>query len=222
MKIFFSRVLFLFNYSSPNDITMNKFNGQIRYEFFPLELAIHQHKEFLTGQRKALGKYHLEHIVPQQFFLSHLKHTYAIIAFSKNVIIGGMKIHFKNIEQVLPSETVITKRYSSFGRKLSLLNPHGVAEFCSLWVDEAFSGYSIATKLIKKGFAITCARGYSTAFGFMGPAYKTALRAGFTIDPEIKPFPYPDERFLSRVVWRFENEKLSQLINKYEENAHPK
>lgn len=191
----------------------SKNKRQIRYEFFPLGFASRHHEEFLLGQTKALSRYQLEHIVPKNFSISDFKNTYLIMAYHENSIIGGMKIHFRTLEQELPSEGVIKERYSSFGKKLSLLNPYGITEFCSLWVDEAYNGFSMATQLIKKGFAIICAKGYSTAFGFMGPAYKTALRAGFKIDPDIEPFPYPDDRFFSRVVWRFENEQLSKMIS---------
>jgi hypothetical protein len=114
---------------------------------------------------------------------------------------AGLRLHRRTADRPLPLEEAV-ELPRRVKLKLDALEPEGLAELCAVWVAPDEKDRFLALRLVRYAMAAAPRVGLPNLVAFGGQhSIPLARRAGFQLDPTDPVFPYPDHRFLSRLVW---------------------
>ena len=168
------------------------------------------HNAYLNGQKEALSCYGLSDLVPNEFSDEELENTYLVAFYDDSQMLGGVKIYLRTAQTPLPIEGVVKKHQAlhKLPEKLDQMSSRiGVCETGALWATNSRRGQLLSIRMIKTASDFAFNLGFGACLGFIGPAIKTSLRVGYVRDNSFSPVAYPDDRFLSQIVWRFKEEQ---------------
>ena len=122
-----------------------------------------------------------------------------ILARDRHTIVGGVGIHLRLAAGTFPVERALG-RHALLEHKLS--THRSVAELSGLWLDGSMRGSGLSKRLMQAGMAALPLLGADVGIGF-SHQHVLALYAtiGLYPDPELSSFAYPDDRYLSSVLW---------------------
>lgn len=175
---------------------------EIIFEYFDLNKDSTYWKAYLDGQKKALQAFGVEKIIKSE---SVLKNAHLILATTNDGnIVGGFRFHCKTDNYLLPIEMneYIYKDIINHKIQSILFEDENICELCGLWVDSKYRGHDIGYKLIVHTLEWAFKLNYENVIAMSsGHTFDLMIRAGFFKDKFINDFNYPDDRYLSQIVW---------------------
>lgn len=156
-----------------------------------------------------LRKYGVDEVILNSVEYQYLEDTYIILVKSDSgQNIGGIRVEFKSLQNLLPIEKLHTPYQKFLNSKISELWNSGfsIAELSGLWVNKDIQFNQFNGKLGPE----LCRRAYKLALGLkadyvvaMPPMHTRDmfLNLGFIADLEIPPMAYPDDRYISSILW---------------------
>lgn len=122
-----------------------------------------------------------------------------VLARERQTIVGGVGVHLRLAAGTLPVERALGD-HVLLQHKLSA--HRSVAELSGLWTDSGLRGSGISQRLMQAGMAALPLLGADVGVGF---SHQHVLGLYATIglfpDPDLSNFSYPDDRYLSSVLW---------------------
>ncbi len=184
--------------------------NNLEFEYFLSSADDKLRADYYTGLNKVLKKYGVDGVVLNT--ANSLSSANTIIILAKNSFgesIGGIRIEIKTDENPLPLEKITMHYKKILNAKIHGLHENGntIAEICGLWANsEARNRTSIgklAPTLIKIAFEI-CDDLCVDNITAITPAHTTGflVELGFAPDSDIPSFAYPDDRYITTVMWR--------------------
>jgi hypothetical protein len=158
--------------------------------------------ELLSGQINALTALGVEGAVLGEEDYNPPPGTYAsIVRDPLGEVLGGVRIHTRSSGRPLPLES----GSNPFGPDLQriLAATQSVCEIKGLWVSRHAAGLHLSRKITAQGTALAYLLGHESVVG-MAHARAFELISGtlgYVKDSRFPSIPYPDERFMSHIVW---------------------
>ncbi len=193
--------------------------NNLEFEYFLSSADDQLRTDYYTGLNKVLKKYGVDGVVLNT--TNSLSSTNTIIVLAKNHFgesVGGIRIEIKTADNPLPLEKIATHYKNILNKKIQMLykNEHTLAEICGLWVNSEVRNRTLngklAPELIKKAFEI-CDSLLVDNITAITPTHTTGhlIDLGFTPDKDIPTFAYPDDRYITTIMWR--NKPTATKIN---------
>jgi len=164
---------------------------------------------YLDNLRKALECYGVENVVLSTIAENKSSDSYVILLLDKksNKILGGIRIEIKSEHNSLPFEKIDVdiNIKEIICKKINfhfINNNCRLAELNGLWVSNEAKGLGLGADLILE--ATKLAKHLNIGAIVATPPLHTLnyfLQLGYVIDTELPKFAYPDERYLSTIVW---------------------
>lgn len=160
---------------------------------------------YQQGLRSALERFGVNKVVQSSIVKLITSDTYAILSLDANgKALGGIRLEVKSAVNRLPLEKIETAFSGILNQKIAMQSVHNnkLAEICGLWVSEEASGRGLGSKLALEATKLGMHLKMNTLVSML-PAHTLDyfLRLAFVADPDLPQLAYPDDRYLSTVVW---------------------
>lgn len=167
-------------------------------------------EKYQSGLKDVLIHFGVDRVIlstaPQQLS----KDTYAVIALNKNgLVMGGIRLEIKSNENKIPLEKIEHQIRSQLILKIrseSELNKSKgrLGEVCGLWVSREAKGMGLGAELAFQATKLATELKLSTIISML-PTHTLNyfLSLGYQPDSELPKISYPDDRYVSTVVWYY-------------------
>lgn len=160
---------------------------------------------YQQGLANALKRFNVDHVILSTVEKKLLEDTYLIVACDKyGHEVGGIRIEIKSAVNRIPLEKSRTPYSSIIQNKISKLTESNetVGEICGLWVDPIMKGHGLGPRLALEATMLGLDLGIDTLVAML-PSHTLDFfkRLGFVETSDIPPMAYPDDRYISTVVW---------------------
>ena len=174
--------------------------------------------DYLKGLKNALEHHGVDKTVLSTITINPTDNIYAILLIGPSEkILGGIRLEIKSSTNQIPLEKIRNSFTKILQRKVSLqsLNHNPLAEVSGLWVAKEFKGMKLSEDLAKQAMVLAKKLKISTLVSLL-PTHtlNCFLNLGYVVDPDLPKFAYPDDRYLSTVVWA--------QIDDFENSLHEK
>ena len=181
-------------------------------------------EDYYAGLTSALKKYNVDGDILETVNRFGSRDTQYILVESKNIILGGIRIEIKTADDLLPLEKSKLSHDAKLINRVNALTQNGrltIAELCGLWTNseakERLGGVKgLGQLLCDQAYKATRELGIDSMIAILPRhSLQFLLNLNFTVDPDLKDISYPDDRYLSTVVWMKQTEKQlsTQLEN---------
>lgn len=171
-----------------------------RIVYAPEHLALFH--DFLECQRQELIKFNVSQIASADPRFIDPQGVYLLVCEVEGQLRAGARIHLKRERSTLPIEIALKGWSEELFVRLGELKEKRIAEVCGVWVHRSLSGKQFGKTLVAEATAFANELGMETLVALV-PQHPVSYfkQAGFEYDGRISALPYPDGRFVSRVVW---------------------
>jgi hypothetical protein len=158
--------------------------------------------DFSDGQKKALQDIGVSDDDVSSETISSLPGTYGVIARAQSgEVIGGLRVHTRENGCLLPLESKDSPL--SLPARARLIQESRLCEVSGLWVAPHAAGRFLSRRIVAHAVALGYRLGSDAIVGL---SHARAFRfitepLDFEKDEIVPPMAYPDDRFLSFVVW---------------------
>lgn len=161
--------------------------------------------QYQDGLTHALSRFGVEQVVLKTVEKKSNEDTFVVLATnSMGIELGGIRIEIKTPENRLPLEKCTTKFQSAIQVKIDryIKQSYVVAEICGLWASPLAKGTGLGSDLALQATQLALDLGADVVVSML-PSHTLNYftRLGFVMDREIPVLAYPDDRYLSSVVW---------------------
>lgn len=168
---------------------------------------------YMQGLQETFSKFGVDKVILEKIFEKKDDSIIVILVSKFNIMAGGIRLELRVPGKLLPIEKIKSQLSIQVREKLNIHNDASgiVAELSGLWVLESFRGHGLAEQLILK--ATQEAAVYKIKSLVALPPKHTLdyfLKLGYVKDPDIQPISYPDDRYISTLVWYHVPELLQQ------------
>lgn len=174
---------------------------------------------YQQGLKGALERFGVERVVLSTITDSNSSDTYTILSQdSKGRSLGGIRLEIKSEYNVLPLEKIKNIFADILSQKIISQTQanYRVAEICGLWVSEEAKGRGLGADLALAATKLGINLKINTLVSML-PAHTLDhfLKLGYVPDPDLPKLAYPDDRYLSTVVWYYvpEVNKIQEIRN---------
>lgn len=174
-------------------------------------------KIYQIGLKKALQRFGVEKVVLSTIAEENSMDTYVILYFDKDIkALGGIRVEVKTLNNRMPIEKAEINYRHILLNKIKKYSDQNeiVAEICGLWVCEEAKGLGLGTQLAFEATQLGVKLKIDILVSML-PVHTLNyfLKLGFIEDNEIPKLAYPDDRYLSTIVWLYIlNSKKSKEI----------
>lgn len=202
---------------------MQHLSNNLEFEYFLSSADDKLRTDYYTGLNKVLKKYGVDGVVLNT--TNSLSSANTIIVLAKNSFgesVGGIRIEIKTDDNLLPIEKISTRYKKIINEKIKQIHMHheSIAELCGLWVDSEIKSSifnrklgptlcKIANEIVDDMLfenLVTLAASHTSKFVSV---------LNFKPDQNIPQFTYPDDRYISTLMWK-SNKTRTQNINNRE------
>lgn len=178
--------------------------------------------DYYAGLNKVLKKYGVDGVVLNT--ANSLSSEDTIIVLAKNTAgesVGGIRIEIKTDDNPLPIEKISTHYKSIINEKIKqiYIRRESIAELCGLWADSEIKSSVFNKKLgpmlceianqivddMQFENLVTLAASHTSKFVSV---------LNFQPDQNIPQFTYPDDRYISTLMWKHNATKTEHTFNK--------
>lgn len=199
----------------------------IRFKYFLSSVSNEYIEQYYHGQQSALKKHNILGIKAPH----HFETTESIIICAHDSIddamVGGIRIEIKSDKHPLPIEKSQLRHVETFSFRVDQLKSQGLSiiEICGLWAHNEnrphLKTVSLGGQLCFQAVQLCLDLGFQVLTAIVPPHTLIHMeKLGFVTDELIHQIPYPDDRYLSSVIWYFNPQQkinyslLSKLNNK--------
>jgi hypothetical protein len=170
-------------------------------------------KTYIEGHVKVLQDYGVTMITSYKPTWQLNPQVYCIIATDENnEMVGGIRLQIADGITPLPLEDAITKLDSGIHDLVKKHMPGGVGELCGLWNSKSVAGVGLSFVLTRAAISVINQLKFATLMGICAEySLQMFLDVGFQIDTSLGKngeFPYPTEKYITRVVGILNAESL--------------
>lgn len=159
-------------------------------------------QQYLQGADKRYADFSLEGVTEDHAEAGLQSDTWCTLAWINGELAGGMRMH---VAARLPILDELNGYINPRGLALLIQarQADGVVHCGGLWVSQQFSGYlHLASDLARSHLVLVRLAGARWSIGTSAEHTLEAWSSlGYRAEPSIPPFPYPDDRYQTRVVW---------------------
>ena len=159
-------------------------------------------RDYLKGADARYAEYDLKGVTEDHVDAGENSDTWCTLAWLDGELAGGMRMH---VAQHLPILDEL-KGHVNLKYLAPLIRGRqadGVVHCGGLWVNKKFRGYPNLTADLARSHLVMVR--LVRARWSVGTSAEHTLDAwsslGYRVDPSIPPFPYPADRYLTRVLW---------------------
>jgi hypothetical protein len=187
-----------------------------QFKYFLSDADVEQYQMYQLGLSSALKRFAVDGVVLTTIEKVIKEEVYVICAVdSKNQVIGGIRLEIKTPNSLIPLEKcsvsqkhIILSKVKSFSEQQK-----SIGEICGLWMSPDYKGGGIGRRLALEATQLGLGLGLSVLVSMLPEhtlKYFTSL--GFVPDPDIRPMAYPDDRYISTVVFYMNPVKTQQVV----------
>ncbi|MBY0452028.1 MAG: hypothetical protein K2P92_03265 [Bdellovibrionaceae bacterium] len=189
------------------------------YNYFISAAHSDMRGQYQDGLASALSRFGVDQVVLKTVEKKSNEDTFVVLATSSaGHELGGIRIEIKTPENRLPLEKCATKFQTTIQMKIDqyVQQNYIVAEICGLWASPLAKGTGLGADLALQSTQLALDLGADVVVSML-PSHTLGYftRLGFVTDRDIPVLTYPDDRYLSTVVW-YLNPQPKQM--KYVEN----
>lgn len=190
-----------------------------KYSFFISAAHSGLRYQYQDGLTHALSRFGVEQVVLKTVEKKSNEDTFVVLARnSQGLELGGIRIEIKTPDNRLPLEKCTTQYQATIQIKIDqhIKQKNVVAEICGLWASPLAKGSGLGSDLALQATQLAMDLGADVIVSML-PSHTLPYftRLGFVTDREIPVLTYPDDRYLSTVVWYLNPQPLQK---KYVEN----
>ncbi len=179
----------------------------LNYEYFVLSADIVKNNRYQSGLSQALKRFGVDQVILKTVERQHNEDTFAIVAHNQlGQALGGIRIEVKTPNNKLPLEKCQTRYQNIIQQKINSTVTHEqiIVEICGLWSHPMGKGLNLGENLAFEATQLAIDLGADVITSML-PSHtiKHFTRLGYFFDREIPPMAYPDDRYLSTVVWYY-------------------
>lgn len=173
---------------------------------------------YQQGLRNALERYGVAQVVLGKKVQDTASDAYVILSRDQNgKILGGIRLQIRDGSNRIPLEKIENTLSHRVLKKIftQLEANYQLAEICGLWVSVGAHGQGLGEGLALEATQLGIKLGVDILVSML-PAHTLNyfLKLGYQVDPDLPPMAYPDDRYLSTVVWYH----LPRVQKVYEKN----
>ncbi len=163
---------------------------------------------YQQGLKSALVRFGVEKVALSSVVKHNSIDTYAILSqdAETGVALGGIRLEVKSINNILPLEKIESTYREIILKKITnQANQNGkLAEICGLWVSAEANGRGMGAELALQATQLGVKLNINILVSML-PAHTLDyfLRLGFVVDQDLPKLAYPDDRYLSTIVWYY-------------------
>jgi len=167
-------------------------------------------EDYYSGLSSALKKYNVDSTILPTVNRFGSNDTKYIIVELDGLQLGGIRIEIKSLTNQLPIEKSNIKVSDAINEKIKYLTHDGmftIAEICGLWANsdakKQFNGVSGLGKILaRKALELSIDSKVDLILSVL-PQHTLPyfLDLNFNLDPNLQNIFYPDDRYLSSIVW---------------------
>lgn len=160
---------------------------------------------YLQGLESALERFGVEKIVLLTICKQASDSTYVIL--SRNPVgrvLGAIRLEVKSENSSLPIEKIENSSSRILLHKINTQAKNGkkLAEICGVWVSAEAQGQGLGADLIFEVTRLGVKLNVDILIGVAAAhTLDYCLKLGYVVDPDLPKIVYPDDRYLSTVVW---------------------
>jgi len=197
---------------------------KVKIEVFRAIDHLDKCQEYLKGHRKVLVHHGLTNITSNDNYWIEDPNVYFLLASDESnnsIIYGGVRIHIKTKNILIPIEKAIFKIRPNIESMLADKTKSPFAEICGLWNSKTVAGKNISLSLSTGAFALLTKLGVKSCYMFNARfTFRITKSLGF-LRPDFSPYPneylYPNKNFKS-YIWLNENISELQTLHDNEKN----
>lgn len=172
--------------------------------FAPIE-ASNLWSDYLQGLKNALERHGVAKAVLSTITKEASSDTHAILLFDPaGKALGGIRLEVKSKNNRLPLEKIENAYSEIIAQKINMQTQQDnkLAEICGIWVSKEAKGHKLCADLALQATNLGIKLNIATLVLLL-PAHTLDyfLKLGYVIDADLPKFVYPDDRYLSTVVW---------------------
>ena len=188
-------------------------DGQLNYLSFVSAEKPNLWSKYQAGLRDVLIHFGVDQVVLSTAPHQLSEDTYVIIAFDKNnFTLGGIRLEIKSSQNKIPLEKIEHQIRERLSIKIKIESDQSkgkLAEVCGLWVSREAKGLGIGSELAYQATRLATDLKIHTLISLL-PTHTLNyfLSLGYQIDPSMPRISYPDDRYISTVVWYYVPDKF--------------
>lgn len=180
-------------------------------------------EDYYSGLASALKKYDVDSDILETVNRFGSQNTKYILIETKGIVLGGIRIEIKSIDNPLPLEKSKLSNNDKLIDRVNELTQNGhltIAELCGLWTNseakERVGGIKgLGQILCDQAYKVSRELGVDSMIAILPRhSLQFLLNLNFTVDPDLKDITYPDDRYLSTVVWMKKQEKTISTLTR--------
>lgn len=179
--------------------------GAFKYSYFISAAHSGLRYQYQEGLTHALSRFGVEQVVLKTVEKKSNEDTYVVLATNPaGFELGGIRIEIKTPQNRLPLEKCTTQHQATIQMKIDqyIRQNYVVAEICGLWASPLAKGTGLGPDLALQATQLSIDLGADIIVSMLPNHTLTYFtRLGFIADREIPVLAYPDDRYLSTVVW---------------------
>ena len=195
----------------------------IRFKYFLSSVSNEYSEQYFQGHQSALKKHNITGLKIPNDFDTNDSIILSVHDAMDDVVVGGARIKIRSNEHPLPIEKTQIRHVEIFSSRVNQLMSQGlsVVEICGLWAHHQnrshLKSICFGSELSFQSLRLSLDLGYQVITAIVPPhTLVHTNKIGFIADELIHQIPYPDDRYLSTVIWYFNPQKTinTALLNK--------
>lgn len=124
------------------------------------------------------------------------------VALEGERVVGGLRLHMPGRVDRLPVTADRADLPLEVADSVAKHSPDGVNEIKGLWASRDVAGHGVSTALLRASVELHQMSPERWLLAIANQYSLPALeRVGWVRDEAVAPFPYPDDRYLTRALW---------------------
>lgn len=195
-------------------------SSKLKYKYFLSAADQDMYEDYYTGLSSALKKYNVDGVILSTVEHIYEEDTYVLLAQDKNKKnLGGIRIEIKSHKNSLPLEKSDIPQKKLLDLKIKRILEEGktIAEVCGMWVDNTARDKSgvglLGPRLSAEATQLAMGLGVDVLVAIV-PTHTLGftLGIGYEPDPLMSNMAYPDDRYLSTVIWNYNTQLVETKL----------